>query len=332
MQHSSAVAAHLDGASISLVWVLPFICMLLSIAVFPLLAPQFWEHHFGKISAFWSAAFIFPFAAAFGGETAATEAMHTMVAEYLPFIILLFALFVVAGGIRVAGNLVGTPTTNTGLLAFGTLIASALGTTGASMLLIRPMISANQDRRRNVHVFVFFIFLVSNIGGSLTPLGDPPLFLGFLKGVDFSWTVTAMLSPMLLASGLLLVLFYFIDAWAWRKEPEEIRFSSRVPRQIRIEGLHNIIYLGGVIAAVLVSGHLEASDQHPGWLRDHSSIGGCRSRPVAVGAELFVMENDAPGDPHRKCLRLDANSGSGDSLHRDLHHHDPRPCNSSGRP
>jgi Na+/H+ antiporter NhaD/arsenite permease-like protein len=228
--------------------------MLLSIAVFPLLAPRAWEHHFGKISAFWSAAFILPCAFVFGIETAATEALHTLIAEYFPFMILLFALFVVAGGIRVVGNLVGNPATNTGLLAFGTLSASLLGTTGASMLLIRPMIRANQDRRRNVHVFVFFIFLVSNIGGSLTPLGDPPLFLGFLKGVDFSWTLTAMLAPMLLASGILLVLFYLLDTWAWRREPEEMIHASRVPRQVRIEGLHNVIYLVGVVAAVLVSG------------------------------------------------------------------------------
>jgi Na+/H+ antiporter NhaD/arsenite permease-like protein len=228
--------------------------MLLSIAVFPLFAPRVWEHHFGKISAFWSAAFILPCAVVFGIETAATEALHTLIAEYFPFIILLFALFVVAGGIRVVGNLVGNPATNTGLLAFGTLSASLLGTTGASMLLIRPMIKANQDRRRNVHVFVFFIFLVSNIGGSLTPLGDPPLFLGFLKGVDFSWTLTAMLAPMLLASGILLLLFYLMDTWAWRQEPEEMVHASRVPRQVRIEGLHNVIYLVGVVAAVLVSG------------------------------------------------------------------------------
>ena len=115
---------------------------------------------------------------------------------------MLFALFVVAGGIRVAGNLVGTPATNTAMLAFGTVSASFLGTTGASMVLIRPIIRANQGRRYHIHVFVFFIFLVSNIGGSLTPLGDPPLFLGFLKGVDFLWTLEAMFVPMMLMSAI----------------------------------------------------------------------------------------------------------------------------------
>jgi Na+/H+ antiporter NhaD/arsenite permease-like protein len=182
------------------------------------------------------------------------QVLDTILLDYLSFILLLFALFVVAGGIRVSGNLVGTPATNTAILAFGTLSASFLGTTGASMVLIRPIIRANQDRAYNVHVFVFFIFLVSNIGGSLTPLGDPPLFLGYLKGVDFLWTLETMLRPMLLASGLLLALFYVIDRLAWNRESEEIRGKSGVRRQIRIEGLHNVIYLAAVAGTVLVTG------------------------------------------------------------------------------
>ncbi|HUW73507.1 MAG TPA: sodium:proton antiporter, partial [Methyloceanibacter sp.] len=137
---------------------------------------------------------------------------------------------------------------------FGTLSASLLGTTGAAMVLIRPVIGANQDRRHNTHVFVFFIFLVCNIGGSLTPLGDPPLFLGFLKGIDFLWPLEALLRPMLIVSGILLVLFYVADRLAWKRESEEVRAKSRVPRQVRIEGLHNVFYLAGVVAAVLVSG------------------------------------------------------------------------------
>jgi Na+/H+ antiporter NhaD/arsenite permease-like protein len=251
---ASAAGSHLDGTRIGFLWSIPFVGILLSIALFPLLAPKFWEHHFGKIAAFWAAAFLVPCALVFGLATAVTEALHTLAAEYLPFIILLFALFVVAGGIRIVGNLVGTPGTNTALLGFGTMLASVLGTTGASMLLIRPVIGANQDRRHNLHVFIFFIFLVSNIGGSLTPLGDPPLFLGFLKGVDFLWTVTAMLPPMLLASGILLAVFYVIDRRAWSREDAEVTTLSHVPRQVRVEGLHNMLYLVGVIAAVLVSG------------------------------------------------------------------------------
>jgi Na+/H+ antiporter NhaD/arsenite permease-like protein len=244
--------AHLDGTSLGLVWSLPFAGLLLSIALLPRLAPYFWEHHFGKVAAFWTAAFLLPCAIVFGFPTAVAEFLRAFLLDYLPFILLLFALFVVAGGIRVSGNLVGTPATNTAMLAFGTLLANLFGTTGASMLLIRPVISANQHRRHNAHVFIFFIFLVANIGGSLTPF--PPLFLGFLKGVDFFWTVDAMLQPLLLTSGVLLALFYVIDRLAWSREPSAIRKTKGVLRQLRIEGLHNLIYLGGVVGAVIASG------------------------------------------------------------------------------
>ena len=249
-----AEAHGFPGAQLSILWVLPFVGMLLSIALFPLFAAHFWEHHFGKIAAFWAAALIVPGVVAYGPGIVIGELLHTLHFEYLPFIILLFALFVVAGGIRLVGNLVGTPATNTGMLAFGTLIASLFGTTGASMLLIRPMIRANQNRRRNLHVFIFFIFLICNIGGSLTPLGDPPLFLGFLMGVDFLWTLTHMLAPMLLCAAILLGLFYVIDARAWAREAPEVTAHSDLPRSIRIEGVHNVIYLAGIVGAVLISG------------------------------------------------------------------------------
>jgi Na+/H+ antiporter NhaD/arsenite permease-like protein len=249
----AADGVRLNGTELDLIWAGPFIGILLSIALFPLFAPKFWEHNFGKIAAFWSAAFLIPCALRFGPVTAATELLHTAALEYLPFIILLFSLFVVAGGIRIAGNLIGNPATNTAMLGVGTVAASFLGTTGASMLLIRPLIRANQDRHRNAHVFVFFIFLVSNIGGSLTPLGDPPLFLGFLKGVDFFWTFTALGPPMALASAILLVLFYVIDRHHWRKQGADWPVS-KVPRRVQVEGLHNIAYLAAVVAAVLSSG------------------------------------------------------------------------------
>lgn len=245
--------AHLDGAAVSLVWSLPFAGLLLSIALLPLVAPRFWEHHFGKIAVFWALLFLLPCAVVFGVMTAVAETLHALLLDYFPFIILLFALFVVAGGIRVTGNLVGTPTTNTALLAFGTLAASLFGTTGASMLLIRPLIQANRHRQHKVQTFVFFIFLVCNIGGSLTPLG-PPLFLGFLKGVDFFWTAKHMLWPMLLVSGVLLALFYLIDRLAWNNEPGEVKEKTGAPRQIRIEGAHNIIYLAVIVDTVLFGG------------------------------------------------------------------------------
>ncbi|MGZ8417594.1 MAG: sodium:proton antiporter, partial [Methyloceanibacter sp.] len=237
IESAAAASAHFDGTGASFAWSIPFVGLILSIAFLPLIAPRLWEHHFGKVAAFWAMALLIPCAAVFGLITAVTVVLDTILLDYLSFMLLLFALFVVAGGIRVSGNLVGTPATNTAILAVGTVSASFLGTTGASLVLIRPMIRANQDRAYNVHVFVFFIFLVSNIGGSLTPLGDPPLFLGFLKGVDFLWTLETMLKPMLLAGGLLLALFYVIDRLAWNRECDEVRAKSRVPRQLRIEGL-----------------------------------------------------------------------------------------------
>ncbi len=164
-------APHLDGASLGLLWVLPFAGILLSIALFPLLAPNIWHHHFGKISAFWALSFLVPFALTYGFDLALYEVLHTVLLEYIPFIVLLLALFTVAGGVRVTGSLTGTPIVNTGMLLLGTVIASWMGTTGAAMLLIRPLLKANDGRRHKVHVVVFFIFLVANIGGSLTPLG-----------------------------------------------------------------------------------------------------------------------------------------------------------------
>jgi Na+/H+ antiporter NhaD/arsenite permease-like protein len=267
----AAAAAHIDGGALSLVWSLPFAGLLLSIALLPLLAPHFWEHHFGKVAAFWALLFLLLCAVAFGVMTASTEFLHALLLDYFPFINLLFALFVIAGGIRVSGNLVGTPATNTAILAFGTLSANLFGTTGASMLLIRPLIQANRHRQHKVQTFVFFIFLVCNIGGSLTPLG-PPLFLGYLKGVDFLWPLEAMLRPMLFTSGVLLALFYVIDRLAWNREWAEVRGKSRIPRQLRIDGLHNVIYLAAVAGTVLVSGV---------WQRDTTI-------PIGLGIEMPV--------------------------------------------
>ncbi len=255
---SGTVAAEstsmLDGAGLSLAWVVPFAGILLSIAVFPLVAPQFWHHHFGKISAFWALTFLIPFVAQFGLAVAVHDVTHTLLAEYLPFIILLFALFTVTGGIHIKGNMHGTPALNTGILALGTVFASVMGTTGASMLLIRPLLRANDARRHKTHVVIFFIFLVANIGGALTPLGDPPLFLGFLKGVDFFWTTKALFWPTVTAASILLAGFYVIDSWFYRK-PGEARPDPTADSPIRIDGMLNLLLLGPmIILSVLVSG------------------------------------------------------------------------------
>ena len=243
---------HLNGADLSIYWVLPFAGILLSIAVFPLLAPNFWHHHFGKISAFWALLFIGPFIYKVGFSITLYELLHVGLLEYIPFIILLLALFTISGGVQLTGSLVGKPIVNTVLILIGTILASWMGTTGASMLLIRPLIRANKDRQKKVHIIVFFIFLVANIGGSLTPLGDPPLFLGFLKGVNFFWTTTAMFLPMLFMVICLLAIFFALDTYFYNRE--EALPIQEVYEPIRLKGSFNLILLGGVIGGVLLSG------------------------------------------------------------------------------
>jgi Na+/H+ antiporter NhaD/arsenite permease-like protein len=248
----AALAAELDGASLSAVWALPFAGILLSIALFPLLAPHAWEHHQGKIAALWGLLVLVPMAALLGPTTALHALAHTAFLEYIPFILLLLALFTVAGGILVRGNLHGSPGTNTVLLAIGTVLASLIGTTGASMVMIRPVMRANDDRLHNVHVIVFFIFLVSNIGGSLTPLGDPPLFLGFLRGVDFFWTTTHLFPETLFVSGVLLALFFAVDTIIYRREGH-IKPDPTPDNPVRVTGGVNFLLIFTIIAAILVS-------------------------------------------------------------------------------
>lgn len=245
----------LNGAALSPLWSLPFAGMLLSIALFPLLAGHFWHHHYGKVALFWAAAFIIPFAITYGPGATTREVVHTALLEYIPFIILLFALFTVSGGILITGNLHGSPAMNTAILAFGTLIASLIGTTGASMVLIRPLLRANDNRRYNVHTVVFFIFLVSNIGGSLTPLGDPPLFLGFLKGVSFFWTTTHLLHDTVVIAVLLLIAFYLLDRYFYAKEEGRKLKLDPTPdtEGLGLRGAQNLPLLGGIIGAILLS-------------------------------------------------------------------------------
>jgi Na+/H+ antiporter NhaD/arsenite permease-like protein len=251
---SAAHAADLDGASLSAWWGLPFAGMLLSIALMPLLLPKVWHHHFGKITAGWVLLLLLPFALTQGFGTTGAMLVHTLLGEYVPFIILLTALFTVAGGIFVRGNLHGSAGLNAGLMAIGALLASFMGTTGASMLMIRPLIRANDNRKHVAHVIVFFIFIVSNAAGSLTPLGDPPLFLGFLKGVDFMWTVQHLWPQTLFLVGALLLIFFFLDRWFYRHEGVKPVDPTPDTARIGIEGGINFVLLGGVVALVLMSG------------------------------------------------------------------------------
>ncbi len=250
----AARAADLDGASLSMLWGLPFAGMLLSIALLPLLMPKIWHHHFGKITAGWMTLLLLPFVLTQGAGITGAMLVHVMLAEYIPFIILLAALFTVAGGIYVRGNLHGSPALNTGLMAIGAVLASIMGTTGASMLLIRPLIRANDNRKHAVHVVVFFIFIVSNIGGSLTPLGDPPLFLGFLKGVDFFWTLQHLWAQALFMVVALLAIFYALDSYLYRKEGVTRADPTPDDDSFGIEGGVNFLLLGAVVALVLISG------------------------------------------------------------------------------
>ncbi len=245
------------GARLPIWSALPFAGILLSIAVFPLVAPHFWHRHYPKVSLAWAVIFAVPFWFAYR-HAATHEILHIYLVDYVPFIILLWGLFTAAGGIVVRGTLAGTPAVNTLFLAIGTVLASWFGTTGAAMLLIRPILRANASRRHRVHVVVFFIFLVANIGGSLTPLGDPPLFLGFLHGVPFFWTLN-LLPHMGIAAVVLLVLFYVVDLRYWRRElaagsRPALRPAAIDAGPLRVDGLYNLLFLAGIMGAVLLSG------------------------------------------------------------------------------
>lgn len=283
---AQAAEAHEDlGAELPLWSVIPFVGILLSIAVFPLVAPHFWHHHYGKISAFWGLLFGAPFIFAYQGA-AIHEILHVYLLEFIPFIILLWALFTISGGILVQGAPVGVPVNNLILLLIGTALASWIGTTGAAMVMIRPYLRMNSYRQSKIHLIVFFIFLIANVGGSLTPLGDPPLFLGFLQGVQFFWTF-ALFKPMLLVVGILLAVFFAWDTYMFRKEgwhdklhligshldlPDDMVDNVVVEEDVEVEnpqthkmqkqtyrmeikGLFNVFFLAGVVGGVLFSGY-----------------------------------------------------------------------------
>lgn len=243
------------------IWsILPFVGMLLSIAIFPLVKAHWWENNQMKVVIFWSLVFLIPFGIAYGGNALVFNILEIILLDYLPFIVLLFGLYVVAGGIILKGSLVGTPKTNIVLLLIGTVLASWVGTTGASMLMIRPVIRANQWREKKAHIIVFFIFLISNIGGCLTPVGDPPLFLGFLRGVPFFWTMK-LLPMMIFNAVILLAVLFFMDNRYYKKElaagrsPQDIN-GTGAKEPLRLGGAHNFIFLAMIVGAVILSGLL----------------------------------------------------------------------------
>ena len=247
------------GTTLPLWSCIPFAGMLLSIAIFPLIKEEWWEKHKPWVVAFWSLLFLIPFAVIFGGHIALEHLIEVTLGDYLTFIVLLFGLFCVAGNISLQGDLTGNPKVNVVLLLIGTLLSSWIGTTGASMLMIRPIIRANKWRQRKVQIMVFFIFLISNIGGCLTPVGDPPLLMGFMNGVGFFWSLN-LLPVMLLNVLILLTLFFLIDTKAYKKDiadgfkPEIRPESERV--KLHLDGAHNIAFMLIIVAAVILSGVL----------------------------------------------------------------------------
>jgi Na+/H+ antiporter NhaD/arsenite permease-like protein len=237
--------------------VLPFALLLGSIAILPLVAHHWWESNRNR--AIISTLFAVPFAAGLllAHPGTGAHALHEAVLDYASFISLLGALYVISGGIYVKGSLAGSPISNTALLGIGAVLANLIGTTGASMVLIRPLLRANKSRKKKTHIVVFFIFVVSNCGGLLTPLGDPPLFLGFLKGVPFEWTL-GLWKEWLVVNGMLLVLFQFVDGWMLDREEIEEKGSQLENvlhhEKIGLEGWHNVALLAGVILVILGKG------------------------------------------------------------------------------
>ena len=245
---------HLEGADLGLIWTFPFIGILLSIALFPLLAPAFWHRHFGKVAFFWSAAFLVPFILLHSIDLALYKLLHVFLLEYIPFVLLLLTLFVTASGVYITGSFAGTPRTNSFILLIGATLASWIGTTGAAMLLIHPLLRANSQRRYRAHSVIFFIFLVANIGGALTPLGDPPLFLGFLNGVSFFWTTSALLPLTLFCVAILIALYFILDSILYAKEGRP-KLSHDRQESLGIKGKRNLLLISGVVATVIMSGY-----------------------------------------------------------------------------
>ena len=257
---STDEVSHHLGEALPLWSCIPFVGMLLSIAIFPLVKPEWWEHNMLRVALLWSLIFLIPFGIVYGGNNLVFNVYEVVLLDYLPFIVLLFGLFVVAGGIEIQGSIMGTTKNNVILLLIGALLASWVGTTGAAMLMIRPVIRANKWREKKAHVIVFFIFMVANIGGCLTPVGDPPLFLGFLRGVPFFWTMS-LLPMMLFNLAILTIVFIIMDRMYVKKEmaagrkPEDV-IGEEGKVKFRINGAHNFIFIAMIIGSVVFSGIL----------------------------------------------------------------------------
>lgn len=247
------------ASSTNFLYAIPFVGMLLSLALGPLLASEFWHRHYAKISLGWTSLVIGMLIVGFGVSQSLHHVMHMLFHEYIPFIAVIGALFTITGGIHIVIRARSTPFVNTLFLLYGSLIASMIGTTGAAMLLIRPFIDMNKNRFYRTHLVIFFIFTVANIGGCLTPLGDPPLFLGYLQGVPFSWPFLNLLKPFVLTIIPLLALFWGIDAYLMVRDRRRPGHQAPLPRQrgepwFHMTGQLNVFLLGGLVLLIWLSG------------------------------------------------------------------------------
>ncbi len=264
---TSAVASgtSLPGHELSILWSVPFAGILLTLSLAPLAIPKIWHSYYGRLSLGWALAALIPMTLFYGVEVMLYETLHTYLLHFIPFIILIGALYTISGGVKIDLHFPATPTTNTLLLLIASLIASLIGTTGAAMLFIRPLLVINKDRTYKTHTVIFFILLVCNIGGALTALGDPPLFLGFLNGIDFFWPTKALFLPFVLVSVPLLITYFVIDSIFAQKDiniRNSLQKSStcldkpetKSFKRLKLSGKRNLIFLAVAIASVLLSG------------------------------------------------------------------------------
>ncbi|AIL12559.1 hypothetical protein IM40_01955 [Candidatus Paracaedimonas acanthamoebae] len=262
----------LAGGTLGFEWVIPFAGLLLSIALIPLLMPNLWHQHYGKIGAAWGLLTCILLGRSFGLFTMVECLSLTLVHHYMPFMMMIGALYIISGGIRIGIQAPATPTMNTLILGIGALMASLIGTTGASMLLIQPFLTLNKERQSRRHLVVFFIILVSNVGGALSPIGDPPLLIGFLKGVPFLWPLIYLFKPFIMILGPVLVIFYLVDWRLFSKERSSLR--KIMSFKFSLQGYDNVMLLGLAISCLFLSelGYFKQSIRFLGMTFSHGDL------------------------------------------------------------
>lgn len=295
------------GAGMTILNVLPFVTMLLMIAILPLIpkVDHWWHKNRNKLIVAGLLALI-----GIGLYLAPTgdwhKVMHTYI-EYAAFITLLASLFIVSGGIHISGPFAGFPHMNTLFLGLGALLSNVMGTTGASMLLIRPLLMANKERKHKTHIVIFFIFVVANCGGLLTPLGDPPLYMGFLRGVPFGWTLGELKLEWVVVIGALLFIFHLLDSFFFTREDLETKESLAVIVQskaegnkLRIEGAFNLLFLGAIVVIILASGYLVFPFLKAHYSMSTAEIGNQVFQIVAMNLVALISYFLTPGEVHKK--------------------------------